>query len=62
MDAKEGLQLVTDSANWGIKDNNGTQYDTSDGSWYSVHDDIFVEDNWKLAAPGTERLTGVPAA
>lgn len=28
-------------------DNNGNIFDTSDADWYSVHDDIFDEKNWK---------------
>ena len=25
-----------------------TTFDTSDGHWYSVHDDIFKEENWEM--------------
>ena len=54
MDAKhEGTQKVTSSYHWRIKRNNGTVFDTSDGVWLSVHDDIFVEENWEQVAPGT---------
>ena len=53
----ESVQYVTDSGNWSINENKGTTFDTSDGSWYSVHDDIFKEENWAYAAPGTEVLT-----
>ena len=51
----EGDQVITTSANWhadwyvsdeGQYNSDGTYYDTSDGYWYAVHDDIFVEDNW----------------
>ena len=55
-DAKtEGDQVITTSTHWhanwyvdgeGAYDSDGTYYDTSDGVWYAVHDDIFVEDNW----------------
>ena len=41
-------QILTSSMNWEIKVNNGTVFDTSDGRWYSVHDNIFKEENWKL--------------
>ncbi|MBR0100696.1 MAG: YidC/Oxa1 family membrane protein insertase [Treponema sp.] len=41
-------QLVTSSLHWEITKYNGTAFDTSDGHWYSVHDDIFKEENWKL--------------
>jgi len=40
-------QLITNSGNWETTENNGYVFDSSDGHWYSVHDDIFVEDNWK---------------
>ena len=56
MDAKtESDPIITTSQHWhanwyvsdeGEYDSDGTVYDTSDGRWYSVHDDIFVEDNW----------------
>ena len=60
-DAKnEGPQVVTTSRNWKVGRNNGTVYDASDGIWLSVHDDIFVEDNWELVAEGSEVLTGIP--
>ena len=52
----EGPQILTNSHNWKVYKNNGTTYDTSDGNWLSVHDDIFVEDNWSFVAPGTEVL------
>ena len=34
-------QLVTTSSNFSIKNNNGTTYNTSDGVWYSVEENIF---------------------
>ena len=56
MDPKtESDPIITTSAHWhanwyvsddGSYDSDGTYYDTSDGRWYSVHEDIFVEDNW----------------
>jgi hypothetical protein len=52
----EGPQILTNSHNWKVYKNNGTTYDTSDGNWLSVHDDIFVEDSWSFVAPGTEVL------
>ena len=41
-------QFVTSSNKWDANENNGTTFDTSDGHWYSVHDDIFKEENWEL--------------
>ncbi|MCR4909214.1 MAG: sulfatase-like hydrolase/transferase, partial [Lachnospiraceae bacterium] len=41
-------QLVTMSSNWDVLTNNGNVFDTSDADWYSVHDDIFVKDNWEI--------------
>ena len=59
MDAKSaGPQVVTNSQRWRIADNHGKTYDTSDGDWLSVHDDIFVEENWAYVAPGAEVLKG----
>ncbi len=52
----EGPQILTNSHNWKVYENNGTTYNTADGNWLSVHDDIFVEDNWAYVAPGTEVL------
>lgn len=40
-------QLITNSSNWETSENNGYVFDSSDGHWYAVHDDIFVEDNWQ---------------
>ena len=59
MDGKydnDGVQILTDSRNWKVKQNNGTTFNTSDGKWLSVHDDIFNEDNWAFVADGTEVL------
>lgn len=33
-------QIVTSSSHWDTTKYNGTTFDTSDGHWYSVHDDI----------------------
>ena len=41
-------QIITSSHHWNATINNGTTFDTSDGHWYSVHDDIFKEENWKM--------------
>ena len=41
-------QIITTSKKWETTINNGTVFDTSDGHWYSVHDDIFKEENWKF--------------
>ena len=46
-DPKKEPQLMTTSHNYGISKNNGTTFDTSDGEWFSVHDDIFEYDNWE---------------
>ena len=40
-------QIITSSELWDTTTNNGTVFDTSDGHWYSVHDNIFEESNWK---------------
>lgn len=45
--AKQGEQHVVYSNNWDIYKNRGKRYDTSDGQWYAVHDNIFDADNWK---------------
>ena len=42
-------QVITSSGHWDTLKNNGTVFDTSDGHWFSVHDDIFDEANWSLA-------------
>ena len=48
-------QLVTTSWHHNVDDNHhGTVYETGDGSWYSVHDDIFNRDNWTLVQGPTE--------
>ncbi len=39
-------QLTTSAHQFYIEFNNGTAFDTSDGSWWGVHDDIGVEENW----------------
>lgn len=39
-------QLVTLSMNYHVGSNNGVQFDTSDAPWYSVHDNIFDQDDW----------------
>lgn len=40
-------QLVTTSGNWHLEDQAPTQFDTSDGLWFTVHDNIFDEGNWE---------------
>lgn len=45
-------QLVTTSLNYEPFANNGYEMDLSDGVWYTVHDNIFAEENWKLADAG----------
>ena len=41
-------QIITSSKNWRVENNNSTVFDSSDGEWYSVHDNIFDESNWEL--------------
>ncbi len=41
-------QLVTNSKNWRTEINNGTTYDTGDGEWFAVKDNIFDTNNWEL--------------
>lgn len=38
---------VTSSGNWEIEKNCGNVFDTSDGVWYEVRDNIFDQSNWK---------------
>ena len=40
-------QIVTSSCHWQTTKYNGNTFDTSDGHWYSVSDNIFKEENWK---------------
>lgn len=40
-------QLVTSSLHYDITEYNYTTFDTSDGHWFSVRDNIFDEANWK---------------
>ena len=40
-------QVVTTSLRWRTSKEDKT-FNTSDGKWLSVHDDIFDEDNWEL--------------
>ena len=46
-------QVITTSRNFSITQNNGTSFDTSDGEFLSVHDNIFNPDNWEFVGPGT---------
>ncbi|MGN0729053.1 YidC/Oxa1 family membrane protein insertase [Treponema sp.] len=41
-------QIITSSGHWDTTKYNGTTFDTSDGHWYSVHDNIFREENWEM--------------
>lgn len=41
-------QIITSSTNYDVSVFNGTTFDTSDGHFYSVHDNIFDEKNWEL--------------
>ncbi|RVU97547.1 hypothetical protein EII22_05190 [Coriobacteriales bacterium OH1046] len=48
-------QLVTTSWHHNVDTNHhGTVFETGDGYWYSVHDDIFDPDNWTLVQGPTE--------
>lgn len=48
-------QLITTSWHHNVGDNHhGTVFETGDGYWYSVHDDIFDPDNWTLVQGPTE--------
>lgn len=40
-------QIVTSSSHWDTTKYNGTIFDTSDGHWYSVHDDI-LKKKWEM--------------
>ena len=44
----EHPQVITTSYHWDITINNGKTFDTSDGNFYSVHDNIFDDNNWEL--------------
>jgi len=47
-DAKSHPQLITTSYQWNTKEyQQGTTFDTDDGHFYTVHDDIFNFDNWE---------------
>lgn len=41
-------QFVTTSLNWEHEWTRNTKFDTSDGAWYAVHDDLFDEANWTM--------------
>ena len=48
-------QMVTTSWHHNVIDNpRGTVFETGDGYWYSVHDNIFERDNWTLIQGPTE--------
>ena len=44
-------QLVTSSHNHYITRQFENTFDTSDGKWFSVHDNIFDEKNWEIVTP-----------
>ena len=44
---KKEKQLVTSSDNWRTTNQHGNTFDTSDGFWYTVHDNIFQKENWE---------------
>jgi len=41
-------QMLNTSEHFYLKQQMGTIFNTSDGKWYSVHDNIFDRDDWKL--------------
>lgn len=48
-------QLITTSWHHNVNDNHhGTEFETADGYWYSVHDNIFDPNNWTLISEPTE--------
>ncbi|MCR4871627.1 MAG: membrane protein insertase YidC [Atopobiaceae bacterium] len=48
-------QLVTTSWHHNVESNHrGTVFETGDGYWYSVHDNIFEPENWTLVQGPTE--------
>ena len=47
----EHPQYITTSTNFNPEKNNGYKFDTSDGEWYEVEDDIFDWSNWVLTTP-----------
>ena len=44
-------QVITTSRKFQVSENNGNVFDTSDGDFLSVHDDIFNPDNWEVVSP-----------
>ena len=44
-------QLITTSKKFKLNECKGTVFDTSDGDFLSVHDDIFKPENWELVSP-----------
>ena len=42
-------QIITSSEKANIEENHGNVFDTSDGEWWSVEDNIFEKKNWKKA-------------
>lgn len=41
-------QRITTSKNYEVDKYNGNTFDTGDGQWYDVKDNIFDENNWEL--------------
>lgn len=50
-EAKSRPQAMTTSHLYAIYSNNGYKFDTSDGKWFTVHDNIFDIDNWEEIEP-----------
>ena len=45
---KQEPQYVTTSDHWRTSAHPRNTFDTSDGHWYTVHDNIFDKNNWTL--------------
>lgn len=46
-DGKEDSQYVTTSAHYEIKWGDNKEFNTADGKWFKVHDNIFDKNNWE---------------
>lgn len=49
---KKEKQVITTSTIHNISENNGNVFDSSDGEWWSVGDNIFDENNWSFVGAG----------
>ncbi len=48
-DRKGEEQLVVNTSHWRPEDYSGTTFDAPDNRWYTVKDDLYDPDNWKLS-------------